>query len=195
MRIRLVALSGAALMAFLVSSMAAPADQVAFMKVVGQKQGALKGPATGAKWAGMIPVLATAFEITSPRDPASGLPTGKVRYGALTITKECDSATPQLFQAATTNEVLTSVVLQFQETNANGEEVVAHTIALGQATVVGITQYVGQAGDPRGLPAVLLEDVSFTYGTIAVDAGGGPARGVAKPLKVIPTIKPRGRAQ
>ena len=195
MKNRLVMIAAAALAALLVSLSAATAGGLGYMKVVGQKQGVLEGPVTDKKWAGTMPVLATAFEITAPRDPSSGLPTGRVRYGGLTVTKAVDSATPQLFQAAATNEALTSVLIQYVASNANGEEAVAHTITLGQAQVVGVTQYIGQADDPRGLPAILLEDITFSYGTIALDAGGGgPTRGVVKPLKVLPTIKPRVRA-
>jgi type VI secretion system secreted protein Hcp len=189
MRVGFVALSGSALIAALVSPGAALAADHSYMRVVGQKQGTVKGSATGARWAGMIPVLATAFEISSPRDPASGLPTGQTRYGLLTITKECDVSTPQLFQAAATNEVITSVVIQYSETSPNGEETVAHTITLGQATVAGVTQYVGHEGDPRGLPPMPLEDISFTYGSITVDGGGGTGTGRGR---LLTPVKPRG---
>ena len=46
--------------------------------------------------------------VVSPRDPASGLPTGKRSHKPLTITKQIDAASPLLYNACVTNENLTA---------------------------------------------------------------------------------------
>ena len=52
-------------------------------------------------------------EIVSPRDPASGLPTGKRQHKAFTITKELDKSTPLLLGALVTNENLPTVTFAY----------------------------------------------------------------------------------
>ena len=71
--------------------------------VTGQKQGVFSKVA--------IPVLAVSHEIISPRDPASGLPTGKRQHKPLTITMDYGPTTPRFIQALVTNENLTSVLI------------------------------------------------------------------------------------
>jgi type VI secretion system secreted protein Hcp len=52
-------------------------------------------------------------EIVSPRDPASGLPTGKRQHKPFAIVTPVGAATPLLMNALVTNENLTSVVISF----------------------------------------------------------------------------------
>jgi len=49
----------------------------AYLKLKGQKTGAIKGSVTQKGREGLILVIAVSHEIVSPRDSASGLPTGK----------------------------------------------------------------------------------------------------------------------
>jgi type VI secretion system secreted protein Hcp len=56
-------------------------------------------------------LIGLSHEIISPRDPASGLPTGKRQHKPLVITKQMDSATPLFLDALLTNETLTSVLI------------------------------------------------------------------------------------
>ncbi|HZF48038.1 MAG TPA: type VI secretion system tube protein Hcp, partial [Polyangiaceae bacterium] len=49
----------------------------AYLKLKGQTQGEIKGSVTQKGREGKIMVIAVSHEIMSPRDPASGLPTGK----------------------------------------------------------------------------------------------------------------------
>src|SRR5947207_9637941 len=91
-------------------SSAASADAIdATMDATGQKQGPIAGGGKGGK----IDVIAVSHQIVSPRDAASGLPTGKRQHKPFTITKELDKSTPLLAQALVTNENLTSVLFTF----------------------------------------------------------------------------------
>ena len=49
------------------------------------------------------------FAISSPRDEASGLPTGKRVHHPVQVTRELGAASPQIWNALATNETLTSV--------------------------------------------------------------------------------------
>jgi type VI secretion system secreted protein Hcp len=82
---------------------------VATMTATGQKQGAITGGGAG----GAIDVIAISHEIISPRDPASGLPTGKRQHKPITITKELDKSSPLLINALVTNENLSTVEFTF----------------------------------------------------------------------------------
>jgi len=91
------------------------------ISVTGQKQGSFaKG----------IAVIAVSHEIVSPRDPASGLPTGKRQHKPITITMELGATTPKFLNALVTNENLTSVLIGLLR---NGTKVA--TIKLTNANV------------------------------------------------------------
>ena len=104
--------------------------------------------ATAAKQGeiGPLDVTGISHEISSPRDPASGLPTGKRLHQPVTITKQLDKATPLLLNALVSNEDLKTVTIGLDE---NGTQVA--TITLTNAT---ISDYVEHG---------LTESWSFTY--------------------------------
>jgi len=78
----------------------------------GQKQGAITGDGPN----GTMILIGLSHAIVSPRDPASGLPTGKRQHKPFVITKELDKSTPKLLMALVTNENLSTVTFNF--TNA-----------------------------------------------------------------------------
>lgn len=61
-----------------------------------------------------------AIQMISPRDPASGLASGKRQHEPLVITRETDSTSPNLFAGLGNNKVLSKVTLDFLKTNAQG---------------------------------------------------------------------------
>ena len=83
--------------------------QQVFCKIVGQKQGVIAGDVTIKGLEDRIGVVAVSEGVSSPRDPASGLPTGKRVHKPFVIVKQLDKASPSLFMAAVTNENLSSV--------------------------------------------------------------------------------------
>jgi len=72
-------------------SSADPDATTATVMITGQKQGAFSQTP--------IDVTAVSHEIVSPRDPASGLPTGKRQHKPISITMEWGATTPLLLNA------------------------------------------------------------------------------------------------
>ena len=64
----------------------------AYLTLTGETQGDIKGSVTQAGREDSIMVIATQHEIVSPRDAASGLPTGKRQHKPFVITKEIDKS-------------------------------------------------------------------------------------------------------
>jgi len=114
-------------------------------------------------------VLEVKHSIVSPRDPQSGLPTGKRQqpqlasgkriWKPITIVKEVDSASPKLFQAFKQNEVL-QVKLEF---NPGGKA--PKTVELRGATVANL-HTVRQGGKE-------VEEIEFRYEKIEVTHQNG----------------------
>jgi type VI secretion system secreted protein Hcp len=152
-----------------------------YVSIEGTKQGKFKGESLREKHKEKISGLAFHYEVKSPRDAASGQASGKRQHSPITITKEWGAATPQIFQALVTNEVLKQVLLEFVRTNANGEEEIYHKITLTEAAIVQLKQYTrdeetterGVSGDGRE-----LEDVSFTFRRIEISNISGKTSAV-----------------
>jgi type VI secretion system secreted protein Hcp len=111
------------------SSSGAPADPNAVdgtVSVTGAKQGAFSTTP--------IAITGVSHEIVSPRDPASGLPTGKRQHKPFTFTKQLDKSTPLFLNALVSNENLTSVLIGLLR---NGQQVA--TIKLTNASIVDYT--------------------------------------------------------
>jgi type VI secretion system secreted protein Hcp len=88
------------------------------------------------------------LQALSLRDASSGLPSGKRQHSPLSITKETDSASPNLFQhCISSREGFPEIVVSIWNTNGQGKsETIAHTITLTNATITGYTRYTPQLG-------------------------------------------------
>ncbi len=120
--------------------------------VTGQTQGAIAGSCTAKGRLGTSVVVGLSHEVISPRDPASGLPTGKRQHKPLTITKYIDKATPLLYNALVNNENLTRVLLTYYRPDRDGVPQVYYTVELRNANVVTINERL-----------LNTEMISFTY--------------------------------
>jgi|SRR5208282_614605 len=147
--------------------------------IQGAVQGIFKGQGAGRE-KDKIAGVALTYGLAVPKDPASGFRTGKRQPKAVVFTKEWGAASPQLFQAAATNEVLTSVLFEFVTTNTYGKEEIDYTIELTNATISGfegslhIGEKAGPIIDTRELEVITLEFqkivvTSVTGGTTATD--------------------------
>jgi type VI secretion system secreted protein Hcp len=85
----------------------------AYVTLTAKAQGAIKGNVTAKGREGAIALLAVAYEISVPRDPATGLPSGKRQHKPIVVTKAVDETSPSLIKALVTNEVLTTVKIDF----------------------------------------------------------------------------------
>jgi type VI secretion system secreted protein Hcp len=138
------------------------------MAIRGQKQGQFKGQSLRAGEEKWIPCSQFLLSLTSPRDVATGQPSGKRQYSPVVVTKEWGAASPQILQAAATNEVLVSVELEFWKTDPQGKQYAFQTVTLTNALVAAAKQYIGfpDPGEPPNPHA--LEDVTFTFQKIEV---------------------------
>ncbi len=138
-----------------------------YVTIEATKQGRLAGERTPDVHKGKLPGIGFSYEVKSPRDAATGQASGKRQHGPVTFTKEWGAASPQLFKALVTNEVLKSALFEFVRTNDVGVERVFHTIKLTNASVTSIHQYVA-AQEDADLDNAELEDVALTFHAIEI---------------------------
>jgi type VI secretion system secreted protein Hcp len=141
----------------------------AYLSLKGQKQGDIKGSVTQKGREGKIMVIAVSHEIVSPRDPASGLPTGKRMHKPYVITKELDKSTPLLYNALVNNENISAWELQFWRpqgataTTGVGTETQNYTVELTNANIASIAFRMANNKHPDLMKFTEYEEVAFTY--------------------------------
>jgi type VI secretion system secreted protein Hcp len=95
------------------------------------------------------------FQVSSPRDPATGQSTGRRVYQPITVTKQLNQSSPQILNALATNENLKTVVINFYETTHTGTEVNYYRVTLTNANISGDKQFTNGS--------TVSEDVSFVF--------------------------------
>jgi type VI secretion system secreted protein Hcp len=111
----------------------------------------------GAGGEASFQVIALSHEIISPRDSASGLPTGKRQHKPFSITKQVDKSSPLLLKACIEAEPFSVEVTTFRRTGGRFVPVV--TVRLDNAFVATIGP---QSADDRP-----TEEVAFYYNKIS----------------------------
>ena len=153
-----------------------------YLTLKGQKQGNIQGGVTQSGRQGSIGVQYLQSKIVSPRDAASGLPTGKRQHEPLVFRKTFDKSTPLLLRAMVTNENITEAHFKFWKNNINGQENQYFTIDLQNASLASSNLYHADSMDSTAPAAGTngnnggseLEEWSFTYQKITwtyVDGG------------------------
>ncbi|TDX02095.1 type VI secretion system tube protein TssD [Dinghuibacter silviterrae] len=131
---------------------------IAYVTIQGNKQGTFKG--------GRIECVGFSYGISQPMDVGTGMVTGKRQHTPIVIVKRLDASSPQLLQAASSNESLKTVTIEFSRP---GEGKAFQTIKLTNASVVKINQYGGTASPEKLLPnGNVLEEISFSFQKIEV---------------------------
>lgn len=133
-----------------------------FVTIEGARQGKFKADG-GPRGGDRIPALRFQYQLSAPRDAATGQASGKRQHGALMITKEWSAASPQIYQALVTNETLKSVLLEFFRPGPSGAEEVLATIHLTNATVASMRTTLGEQVPNDPTLGRLVEEVSFTF--------------------------------
>jgi type VI secretion system secreted protein Hcp len=110
----------------------------AYLTLTGKAQGAIKGNVTAKGREGAIALLSVAYGISSPFDPATGQTSGKRQHKPIVVTKAIDEASPTLLKALVTNEVLTTVKIEFWR-SAPEAAASYYSIALTNAIVSDVT--------------------------------------------------------
>jgi len=129
-----------------------------FMDTVGQKSGQFPGDSSLKGHTNDTTLLSYSYELSSPRDAATGLPTGRRQHHPVTVTKVLGSNSPVYLQAISTNENLKTVTINFwkQETNPRGGALVNYyRVTLMDASLFDVKQ-MSSSGE-------VLEEYSFTF--------------------------------
>ncbi len=115
---------------------------------------------TTSQAADNIAIVSFDAGIVSPRDPQSGLPTGRRIHKPITVVKEVDTSSPKLFQSMSTNEVFPSMVLGQAEAGVTGGTI---TVTLKNARISAITPIVPDAQHPELDKLRRYESISLVF--------------------------------
>ncbi len=137
-----------------------------FMTVVGEKQGSIDGSCDIKGREKTILTYALDHKIEMPRDPQSGLSSGKRVHGPLAVTKEIDKSSPKLYQALCTGEHLKKVEIKYFRVAKDGKEEHYYTQELSDAIVSAIEPSVPLVFLKENDAYRHMEKVSFTYSKI-----------------------------
>ncbi|NNM35729.1 MAG: type VI secretion system tube protein Hcp [Nitrosopumilus sp.] len=131
-----------------------------YLTLTGETQGQVKGNVGAAGHEDKIEVYGFSHEVDSPRDAASGLPTGKRQHTPISIEKPVDKSTPILYSILVSNENITELKLEFWGPDrSTGKEVLYYTVELQNASISNI----GEKSSVLGSPPNFTDQVSFTY--------------------------------
>ncbi len=105
-----------------------------YLDCTGVAQGRIVGSVQDRGFRGTTGVSSFSQGIVSPRDPASGLATGKRQHKPIVFTMDADSSALQLTRALTSNETLSSCRFRFVR-RVDGEKSQYLTVTLTNAGV------------------------------------------------------------
>lgn len=140
----------------------------AYLKATG-----IPGDSKRELWRDYVEVQAYTHEVISPRDPASGLPTGKRQHMPFKIVKRVNNSSPVLMDKLVKNSTISSVELNLVATDPNGEEYVSYVYKLENVKVVGIRNWAPNNYEPSVSSYPAFEEVTFTYQTITWESKDG----------------------
>jgi len=142
---------------------ASSSNSTVFMNIQGTGGDVIQGEVTQAGREGWHRLQAYTHEIVSPRDAASGLPTGKRQHKPFRIVKLINRGSPLLLDAMTKNETLPSIQVSIWTPTLVGAEQKVFTYTLTDATVASIRPWMPNKSDPATSGYPPAEEISFTY--------------------------------
>jgi type VI secretion system secreted protein Hcp len=140
-------------------AVAPPAQAEIFVTIKGQKQGVIRGDSVVKGHENQIVATSFDYDVKSPRDPATGLATGKRQHSPVTLRINSGAASVHLFEALVTNENLTSVVIDFVASDGLASQ---KRVILTNAALSDMHQRASTA------KATWLDDVSLVFQKIEV---------------------------
>jgi type VI secretion system secreted protein Hcp len=143
----------------------------AYISIKGQKQGQFAGDGSDKLNKNRILITSFSFDGQSPRDAATGQASGKRQYHPIVIRKHWGEASPQVYQAFATNEILTPVLVEFVTADPQGKEVVDHSFSLTNATISQVKEFTDSAQSANQVED--LEEVSFVFQKIEIKDKSG----------------------
>lgn len=144
----------------------------AFIKIVGKTQGNITAGAFTADSVGNvyveghedeILVQEIQHEVSTPTDPQSGQPTGQRVHKPLKFTSALNKATPLMYQALATGELLPEVEISWYRTSVEGKQEHFFTTKLEDAVIVNINTVLPHAQDKENENYTQLIEVSLAY--------------------------------
>ena len=135
----------------------------AHLEVTGNNQGKIDGSCDMQGRENTILVEGFDHEVYIPRDPQSGLPTGKRVHNAMKVVKTYDKSSPKLYQALCTGEQLSDVTLKWYRIDPTGSEEHYFTTKLEDAILVAIKPWMPNCLDPATESYTHMEELAFTY--------------------------------
>ncbi|MDX2418088.1 MAG: type VI secretion system tube protein TssD [Xanthomonadales bacterium] len=135
----------------------------AYLNLTGETQGKINGSGAKKGREDSIKVIAANHEVVSPRDAASGLPSGKHQHKPFIITKEVDKSSPLLYQMLTSNENITEWELRFWRPSRSGKELQFFTVQLLNASIAGIHFEMLNNKYPENMQHREREHITFAY--------------------------------
>jgi len=124
-----------------------------------------------ADYADKITVLGFSSSIVIPRDMVTGVSTSSQVLEPVTFSKYFDKASPLLWQALATNELLTEIACEFWRPNYEGKGAPEKffTIKWTTCTLIGGKAYTPLIIDPANGFFQYMDEWSFTYKAVAYD--------------------------
>jgi type VI secretion system secreted protein Hcp len=118
-----------------------------------------------------ITVVGFTADALIPRDPNSGVATGSRIYQPVVFTKYFDSASPLLWSALTTNQVIDEVLCEFFRPDASGvsKPQLYFTMTWKNVTFVEGKAYTPLVINPQNSFYQYMEDWSFTFKSVQWD--------------------------
>ncbi|MBI1841536.1 MAG: type VI secretion system tube protein Hcp [Verrucomicrobia bacterium] len=146
------------------------AASTVYMKLQAQKQGVIKGEVIKKGLEQFHSILAYSHEIVSPRDPASGLPTGRRQHQPFRVVKLLNSGSPQLLTAMANNENFPTITIDVWAPNPTGAgaESKIMTYTLINASLVSLRPWMPNQSDTAAASYPPAEELSFNYESIKV---------------------------
>jgi type VI secretion system secreted protein Hcp len=135
----------------------------AYLTLTAERQGPIQGSVTQKGREGKILVVSVRHEIVCPRNPQSGIPTGKRMHKPLIVTKELDRSSPLLYNILCTNENVREARIDFWTATPTGHEKQHYTVRLTNANIATISFKLANIRNPKLVRLNEYEEISFTY--------------------------------
>jgi type VI secretion system secreted protein Hcp len=141
-----------------------------YLKYKGQKSGDVKGSVTQKGRENSIEIIAVSHSIISPRDMASGLPTGKRMHKPIVVTHELDASVPVACNILCGNENIVSWKLDFYSTQIGNDRTTGtnleqnyYSIELVNASIASIDFRMANNKHPDLMKFKEYVEVAFVY--------------------------------
>lgn len=144
----------------------------AYISIEGKTQGNITKDAFTADSVGNIfveghedQILVQEIEhrVTTPTDPQSGQPSGQRVHKPFVFTSALNKASPLMYQALATGEMLPTVEVKWYRTSIDGKQEHFFTTKLEDATIVDINTVLPHAQDSSKSGYTQLIKVSMAY--------------------------------